>query len=165
MTAIVPNLTVNRPTGTLVTLKTSELSVRPQTTISVPIDGTSTSESGPTLALLLTYAGVQHNAACKNDELRYRGRGDKREGRGGRHHRRRVPRSGNRPAILSIDENGHFLTSQGPRLVVPNDTGARDLQNVSIITVGRAPVELADTATPACGSTGVVPGPGRPARS
>ena len=160
VTAIVPNLTVNTPTGTLVTLKTSELSVLPQTTISVPIDGTSTSESGPTLASLLTYAGVQYNASCKNDELRYWVEATNAKGAAVVITAGELdPGFGNRPAILSIDENGHFLTSQGPRLVVPNDTGARDLQNVSIITVGRAPVELADTATPACGSTGLVPVP------
>ena len=155
--SIVPSITVNTPTGTLLTLKTSELAVLPQTTITVPIGGVSTTESGPTLASLLTLAGVQYNAACKNDELRWwveatssnasavtvtAGELD--------------PGFGNKPAILSISENGKFLTSSGPRLVVPNDSGARDLQHVSTITVGRAPTELAEV-NPACNPPSLVP--------
>jgi hypothetical protein len=155
---IVPSITVNTPTGTLLTLKTSELAVLPQTTVTVPIGGASTTESGPTLASLLTLAGVQYNAACKNDELRWwveatssnatavtitAGELD--------------PGFGNKPAILSIDEDGKFLTSSGPRLIVPNDqAGARNLQHVTMITVGRVPTELTET-TAACNPPSFVP--------
>jgi hypothetical protein len=155
--AIVPSITVNTPTGTLLTLKTSELAVLPQTTISVPVGGVTTTESGPTLASVLALAGVAYSGACKNDELRWwveatssnasavtltAGELD--------------PLFGNRPAILSIAENGKFLTSSGPRLIVPNDSGARNLQHVSIITVGRAPTELVEV-NPACNPPSFVP--------
>ena len=69
-TSIVPTIKVNTPTGTLLTLKTSELaSCRSKR--HVTLNGVSTVEQGPTLASLLTLAGVQYNAACKNDELRW----------------------------------------------------------------------------------------------
>src|SRR5579871_2275699 len=70
-TSIVPTVKINTLTGTLLTLKTSELTVIPQTTLTVPIGGVSTTESGPSLLSLLTFAGVQFNSACKNDELRW----------------------------------------------------------------------------------------------
>jgi hypothetical protein len=157
--ALVPSVTVNTPTSTLVTLKASELAVLPQTTVTVPVGGVATTESGPTLASLLTYAGVQYNAQCKNDELRWwievtssdasavvltAGEID--------------PGFGNKPAILSIAENGKFLTSSGPTLIVQNDSGARNLKHVSIVTVGRAPAQLADV-TPACAATSLVSTP------
>jgi hypothetical protein len=160
VTSIVPTVTVNSSTGTLVTLKTSELAVLPQTTVTVPINGKSTTESGPLLSALLTYAGVQYDSACKNDELRYWVEATNPKGQAVVITAGELDTGfGNRPAILSISENGQFLTSQGPRLVVPNDSGARNLQHVSMITVGRAPVQLADTATPACGTTGTAQAP------
>ena len=66
------------------------------------------------------------------------------------------PLFGNRPAILSINENGKFLTSDGPKLIVPNDSGARNLSNVSVVTVGRAPAQL-PSVTPACSPTVALP--------
>ncbi len=45
---------------------------------------------------------------------------------------------GNRPAILSISENGQFLTSKGPTLIVPNDSGKRNLKQVSAEVPGQA---------------------------
>ena len=36
VSSIVPSITVNTPTGKLITLKTSELAVLPQTTVTVP---------------------------------------------------------------------------------------------------------------------------------
>ena len=45
-TPIVPSVTVNTATGTLLTLKTSELAVLPQQTLTVPINGTPTIEQG-----------------------------------------------------------------------------------------------------------------------
>ena len=70
-TTIVPTVKINTLTGTLLTLKTSELTVIPQTTLTVPVGGVSTTESGPSLLSLLAFAGVQFNSACKNDELRW----------------------------------------------------------------------------------------------
>ena len=157
-TPLVPSITINTPTGTLLTLKTSELSVLQQQTLTVNINGTPTTEQGPSLAALLTFAGLQYNSACKNDELRYWIQATNSKAQAVTLTAGEIdPGFGNRPAILSISENGHFLTSQGPRLIVPNDSGARDLQNVRIITVGRAPAQLADP--PSCASSGLVSTP------
>src|SRR5579872_4247192 len=156
--SIVPTIAVNTPTGTLLTLKTSELAVLPQVTVSVPIGGVSTTESGPTLASLLTLAGVQYNGACKNDELRWWIEATNSQAQAVTITAGELdPGFGDKPAILSIAENGKFLTSSGPRLIVPNDpAGARNLEHVTIITVGRAPTELAEV-NPACNPPSFVP--------
>ena len=147
-----PSVTVNTTTGTLLTLKTSELAVLPQQTLTVPINGTPTVEQGPTLASLLTFAGVQYNAACRNDELRWWIEATSANGQAAALTAGEIdPLFGNRPAILSISENGQFLTSKGPTLIVPNDSGKRNLKQVSVITVGRAPAQLFNT--PACSPT------------
>jgi hypothetical protein len=159
-TNIVPSVKINTLTGTLLTLKTSELTVIPQTTLTVPIAGVSTTESGPSLLSLLTFAGVQFNSACKNDELRWWVEVTNPKGQAAVITAGELDTGfGNRPAILSIDQNGQFLTQNGPTLIVPNDFGGRDIKNVSVITVGRAPAELADTSTPACGTTSLMPTP------
>ncbi len=151
----VPSITINTPTGTLLTLKTSELSVLPQQTVTVTIDGAPTVEQGPSLAALLSFAGLQYNAACKNDELRYWIQATNAQAQAVTVTAGEIDAGfGNRPAILSISENGKFLTAHGPRLIVPNDSGSRDLQNVRIVTVGRAPAQLADP--PSCATSGAV---------
>ena len=63
-------------------------------TVTVPINGTPTTESGPSLASLLTFAGVQYNSACKNDELRYWVQATNAKGAGGR----RSPPASSTPA-------------------------------------------------------------------
>jgi hypothetical protein len=156
--SIVPSVTINGPTLGLspLTLKTSELAILPQQTLTLTIGGASTTESGPLLSSVLTFAGVQYNALCKNDELRYWAEVTSTDGSAA------VAISpgeldtgfGNRPAILSISENGKFLTASGPRLVVPDDSGGRDIEHVGTITIGRAPSELPN-ANPACGATSV----------
>ena len=119
-----PTVEVNTPTGSLLTLKTSELAVLPQTTLTVSSGGATTTESGPTLASLLTLAGVQYNAACKNDELRWWIEATNAQGSAVTLTAGETdPGFGNRPAILSIDENGRFLTSSGPRLDRPERLG------------------------------------------
>lgn len=160
--SVVPSITVNGPGLGLTPykLKASELALLPQQTDTVTIGGTSMTESGPLLSSLLALAGVQYNAACKNDELRYWIEATSANGSAAA-----VVTAGeidtgfgNRPAILSIDENGQFLTRSGPRLIVPNDSGARDIEHVSTITIGRATAQLADV-TPACASTSLVTAP------
>ena len=159
-TALVPSVTINGDVPALLTLKTSELAVLPQQTVKVSVGGTTYTESGPLLSALLTYAGVQYDSACKNDELRYWVEVTGADGQAVTLTAGELdPGFGNRPAILSIDQNGSFLTKAGPRLIVPNDaTGARDLSHVSVITFGRAPAQLADV-TPACASTSLVSTP------
>jgi hypothetical protein len=155
---LVPSITINTPTGTLLTLKTSELSVLPQQTVTVNINGAATTEQGPSLAALLTFAGLQYNSACKNDELRYWIQATDAKAEAVSLTAGEIdPGFGNRPAILSISENGRFLTSKGPRLIVPNDSGARDLQGIRLITVGRAPAQIADP--PSCATSGAVSTP------
>jgi hypothetical protein len=153
-TPMVPLVKVNSPTGTLVTLKTSELAILPQASVTIQVKGSPVVEQGPTLASLLTYAGVQYNSACKNDELRWWIEVTSSDGQSAAALTAGEidPFFGNRPAILSISSNGNFLTSQGPTLVVPNDGGQRMIKNVAVVTVGRAPAQLAST-TPACSPT------------
>ena len=149
-----PTIKVNTPTGTLLTLKTSELSILPQASTTISLNGVSTVEQGPTLASLLTLAGVQYNAACKNDELRWWIEATASNGQAATLTAGEIdPFFGNRPAILSISANGQFLTSKGPTLIVPNDpAGQRNLKGVSVITVGRATAQL-PSVTPACSPT------------
>jgi hypothetical protein len=147
--SIVPTIKVNTTSGTLLTLKTSELSVLPQQSVTITLNGVSTVEQGPTLASLLTLAGVQYNAACRNDELRWWIEATASNGQAATLTAGEIdPLFGNRPAILSISENGQFLTSRGPTLIVPNDpAGKRNLKGVSVITVGRAPAQLFNSST------------------
>jgi hypothetical protein len=157
--SIVPTITVNGDGLTPVTLKTSELAALPQTTIIAGVNGKTVSATGPLLSSLLSYAGLTYNSGCKNDELRYWVEATSANGSAVVITAGELdPGFGNRPAILAISENGGMLTSEGPTLVVPNDTGARDLAHITKITVGRAPVELADV-TPACGATSLVTAP------
>jgi hypothetical protein len=156
-----PSVTVNNVGLGLapVTLKTSELAALPQQTYSVPLGGEASTETGPLLSALLTYSGVQFNATCKNDELRYWVEVTSADGSQAAviTNGELDPLFGNRPAILAISENGKFLTSSGPQLVVPNDSGARDITHVAKVTVGRAPVVLG--SSPGCGSTGIIGNP------
>ncbi|HEX4518239.1 MAG TPA: hypothetical protein VH063_01535 [Gaiellaceae bacterium] len=156
--SLVPTITINTPSGPLLTLKTSELAALPQQTVTVSINGTPTTEQGPSLSALLTFAGVQYSSACKNDELRYWIQATDAKAEAVTLTAGELdPGFGNRPAILSISENGKFLTSKGARLVVPNDSGARDLQSIRVITVGRAPAQIADP--PSCATSGAVSTP------
>lgn len=132
-------------------LKTAELAILPQQTISITITSgakvVTHTEQGPYLADVLNLTTPNFRACSKNDLLRWwilvsnakgaavvLGRGEVDAG------------FGNRPAILSISEDGTFLTAQGPRLIVPGDGGdTRQLRNVSVITTGRAAPQLAVT--------------------
>ncbi|HZO62503.1 MAG TPA: hypothetical protein VFB35_05930 [Gaiellaceae bacterium] len=158
-TVLAPSVRVSTAAGTLLTIPTPELAALPQQTVTVPIGGEPTTETGPTLASLLAYAGVQYNAACKNDELRWWIEVTSASGAAAVVTAGEIdPGFGNKPAILSLDEDGRFLTLSGPRLVVPNDDGARDLRQVRTVTVGRAPAQL-PSATPACAASGLVAPP------
>jgi hypothetical protein len=152
--SLVPLVKVNTSTGsTLLTLETSELAALPEQSVTVPINGAPTVEKGPSLQSLLTFAGVSYNAACKNDELRWWIEVTSSTGAAAVLTAGEIdPLFGNRPAILSIDEGGQFLTMSGPKLIVPNDSGQRNISKVAVITVGRAPAQLAST-TPACSPT------------
>jgi hypothetical protein len=63
--------------------------------------------------------------------------------------RRGRQRFGNRAAILSISDDGKFLTAVGPRLIVPGDAGsARDLRHVAMVTTRRANPQLPISGCP-----------------
>jgi hypothetical protein len=166
-----PGLTINAAPGngltpfSPLTLTTSQLAALPQQTVTVSIDGASMTESGPLLSALLSQAGLQYISACKNDELRYWIEATGTNGSAVELTAGEIdPSFGNKPAILSISENGSALPS--PRLIVPGDaTGARDIQDVANVTVGRAAPQLSgsvsDTAacTPAPFTAPVSPTP------
>jgi hypothetical protein len=157
--AIVPSVTVNGPAlAAPITLKTSELAALPQQTLTVTIGGKTVTESGPSVASLLTYAGIAYNATCKNDELRYWIEATNNKGAAAVFTAGEAdPGFGNKTTILSIDDNGQFLTGTGPRLVMANDvSGARDLQQVRTITVGRA---IAQLPAAGCATTGATTAP------
>src|SRR5262249_41613935 len=60
------------------------------------------------------------------------------------------PNFGNRPAILSIDEDGKFLTSVGPRLIVSGDASStRDLRHVVMVPTRRPLPQLPVSGCPA----------------
>jgi len=122
----------------------------------VPIDGSPTTEKGPLVSALLTQAGFAPIAACTNDILRYWTEVSSLNGSAVEISNGELNTGfGNRPAILSLEENGTPLAI--PRLAVPNDaSGARNIANVFNITVGRAAPQLA-AANPACNPAGFTP--------
>ena len=130
-------------------LRTAELAILPQQTVTITMTSggkaVTHTEQGPYLADVLNLTTPNFRACSRNDLLRWwilvtnvkgaavvLGRGEI------------DPGFGNRPAILSIAEDGRFLTAQGPRLIVPGDGGdRRQLRNVSVVTAGRATPQLA----------------------
>ena len=126
------------------TLKVSELAILPQQTISVTIDGATHTETGPYLESVLNLAVPNYLACNKNNLLRWwiqvtsRDAGSTVLGVG-----EVDPGFGNRPAILSISEDGKFLTMQGPRLIVPGDgASTRDIAHVEMVSTGMAAPQL-----------------------
>src|SRR5262245_36726278 len=138
------------------TLTTAQLAALPQSTVTVPISGTPTTEKGPLVSALLTQAGFAPIAACTNDILRYWTEVSSLTGSAVEISNGELNTGfGNRPAILSIEENGTPLAI--PRLAVPNDlSGARNIANVFNITVGRAAPQVA-AANASCNPAGFTP--------
>lgn len=153
-TAVVPprgTIQINGDVALPTSLKFSELASLPQQTISVTIDGTQHTESGPYLSSVLKLATPNYLACSKNNLLRWwilvtnvhgasttLGAGEV------------DPGFGNRPAILSISEDGKFLTLQGPRLVIPGEvTGTRDIPRVVMVTTRMAAPQLPISGCPA----------------
>src|SRR5262249_13748521 len=131
------------------TLTMSQLAALPQTTVTVPVNGVSKTEKGPLVSALLTQAGFAPIAACTTDLLRSWTAVASLDGSAVEISNGELNTGfGNRPAVLSIEENGTPLAI--PRLAVPNDaSGARNIGNVFNITVGRAAPQLA-AANAAC---------------
>lgn len=125
-------------------LKFSELAILPQQTITVSIDGVTHTESGPYLESVLNLAIPNYPGCNKNNLLRWwmlvtsRSAGSAVLGVG-----EVDPGFGNRQAILSLSEDGRFLTMEGPRLIVPGDgASTRDISHVVMVTSRMAPPQL-----------------------
>jgi hypothetical protein len=154
--SIVPpgQITINGDVATPRTLKWSELAILPQQTLTVNVDGATHVEKGPYVTDVLGLATPNILACSRNDVLRWwilvsnqtgaatvLGRGEVDSG------------FGNRPAILSISEDGKFLTAQGPRLIVPGDASStRDLKHVVMVTTRRAAPQLPVSGCPTAGN-------------
>jgi len=151
---IVPpqSITINGDVAAPRTVKWPELAILPQQTMTVTIDGATHVEKGPSLIDVIGYATPNILACSRNDLLRWWIMVTNQDGQSAVFGRGEVdPGFGNRPAILSISEDGQFLTTkQGPRLIVQGDAGsARDLKNVVMVTTRRAAQGLPVSGCPA----------------
>jgi len=140
-----------------------ELAILPQRTVTVTFaeNGKTVThtEQGPYLSDALTFAGWQPIAACRNDLLRWWIVASNAKGQSALVTRGEIdPGFGNRQAILSISEDGHFLSARtGPRLIVPGDaTSGRAIRDVNQVTVGRAVSQLPQAG---CDDVGKVASP------
>ena len=89
------------------TLTMAQLAALPQSTITVPVGGVTKTETGPLVSSLLTQAGFAPIAACTNDVLRYWTEVSSLDGGAVEIANGELNTGfGNRPAILSIQENG-----------------------------------------------------------
>ena len=156
-------MTFNGAVPNQLSLHPWELAILPQRTVTVTFQENGKSvthtEQGPYVADALTFAGWQPIAACRNDLLRWWIVASNAKGQTALMTRGEIdPGFGNRQAILSISEDGHFLSaSGGPRLIVPGDaTSGRAIKNVNQVTVGRATSQLAQTG---CDDVGKVATP------
>jgi hypothetical protein len=141
-----------------------ELAILPQRTVTVTFleNGKTVThtEQGPYLSDALTFAGWQPIASCRNDLLRWWIVAANAKGQTALVTRGEIdPGFGNRQAILSISEDGHFLSALGgPRLIVPGDaTSGRAIRNVNQVTVGRATSQLAQTGCDDAGKVALPP--------
>ena len=123
----------------------------PQATYTTTIGGKTVTETGRLVSALLARAGFKVISACRNDELRYWVEASSLNGSGAEITDAELDTGfGNKPAILSLSENGVAL--RAPRMVVPSPpevTDARDIPDVFNITVGRAAPQFTST-TAAC---------------
>ena len=126
------------------TLKFSELAILPEHTISVSINGVIHKEAGPYLESVLNLVIPNYLACSKNNLLRWSALVSNAQGAATAVGVGEIdPGFGNRQAILSISEDGRFLTAQGPRLIVPGDgADTRDLSHVVRVTANMAAPQL-----------------------
>jgi hypothetical protein len=132
---IVPpqSITINGDVAAPRTLKWPELAILPQQTMTVTIDGVTHVEKGPSLIDVIGYATPNILACSRNDLLRWWIMVTNQDGQSAVFGRGEVDTGfGNRPAILSISEDGKFLTTkQGPRLNVQVMQAARGISRTS----------------------------------
>lgn len=144
------------------TFATYELAALPQRTVTVSYAGVTHKESGPLVTDLMAFLGWQPTASCRNDVLRWWILASNAKGRSALVTRGEIdPGFGNRQAILSISEDGKFLTHVGPRLIVPGDaTDIRAIRNVNQLTIGRAVSQLPQTGCDDKGALAAAPARG-----
>jgi hypothetical protein len=144
------------------TFATYELAAIPQRTVSVVYGGVTHTESGPLISDVMTFLGWQPTASCRNDVLRWWILASNAKGQAALVTRGEIdPLFGNRPAILSISEDGKFLTHVGPRLIVPGDsTDIRAIRSVNQLTIGRATSQLPQTGCDDKGALASAPATG-----
>jgi len=144
------------------TFETYELAAIPQRTVSVVYGGVTHTESGPLISDVMTFLGWSPSATCRNDVLRWWILASNAKGQSALVTRGEIdPGFGNRPAILSISEDGRFLTHVGPRLIVPGDaTDIRAIRKVNQLTIGRATSQLPQAGCDDKGALASAPAPG-----
>jgi hypothetical protein len=132
-------------------LSAAQLAGLQQLSATVMIDGVKDVEKGPPLSEILTKANISGVASCENDELRYWIEASSATGQSVVVNAAEFdPEGANNLALLSIRENGKPLRE--PRLIMAADkTGARDIEDVDHVTIGRAAPQLPsqDGCTPA----------------
>jgi DMSO/TMAO reductase YedYZ molybdopterin-dependent catalytic subunit len=159
--AIVPpgEIEINGDVAQPKILKFTELAILPQQTISVTIDGVTHTETGPYLESVLNLAVPNYLGCNKNNLLRWWALVSGKSGASAVLGVGEVDAGfGNRQAILSLEEDGRFLTSHGgPKLVVPGDgASTRDIPRVVMVTAGMAAPQLAIGGCTASGTTAYI---------
>lgn len=141
-------LTVKGVSGNMFTapapldLTAAKLAGLTQASQTVTIDGVKEVEKGPPLSELLAQAKFSGVGSCENDELRYWIEVSSSSGQAVVINAAEFdPEGANNLALVSLSQNGKALSA--PRLIMANDkTGARDIENVDAITIGRAAAQL-----------------------
>jgi hypothetical protein len=128
-------------------LSVEQLAALPQVTMTVTFRNRNTpqthTEQGPLLTDVLALAKPKIDAKLRNDQLRYSIEATATDGYAAVvSYGELDPNFGGKQVILSIVEDGSFLTAVGPRLIVPGDLrGGRDVSGVDWITLTQAPLQ------------------------
>jgi hypothetical protein len=133
-----------------------QLAALQQATENATIGGKKVIVVGPPVAEVLGKAGFTSLRNCDDDDLRYWIEASSKTGGAAVLAGGELTSDGpTRLPMLALTENGKVLAA--PQLVIAGDrTSARDIQNVSTLTVGRAAPQLA-SAEPGCNPKGFKP--------
>jgi hypothetical protein len=125
-----------------VTLDAAALAQLPQTTATLVVAGEKLTETGPLLTQVVAQAKLKAVTACDDEPLHYWFKVTSADGRAVVVTSPELASDGeDRTVMLSLRENGKPLAA--PRLIVGGDrTAARDLTDVTGVTVGRAAPQL-----------------------
>jgi hypothetical protein len=130
------SITINGDVATPRTLKWPELAILPQQTMTVTIDGVTHVEKGPSLLDVIGLATPNIAACSRNDSLRWWIMVTNQSGQAAVFGRGEVDTGfGNHPAILSISEDGKFLTTAPQTLTFSQLQGMSQVgQTVSFLS-------------------------------